>query len=84
MTQKSKPTLPEVIPLVKQWYAEPERAAGDLFHVILEDKNYQQCHATTALENARESGNPQAIELAEKLVAMSATQRRKLSATWSR
>jgi hypothetical protein len=36
------------------------------------------------LKDARELGDPQAIDLAEKLVAMSQTQRRKLRKVWYR
>lgn len=79
-----KPTIPEVIPLVKAWYAIPGNDVGGIFHVMLDDGNWEQTFANSALENARELGDPQAIELAEKLVAMSGTQRRKLRKVWYR
>jgi hypothetical protein len=77
-----KPTVPEVIPLVKAWYALPGNGVGGIFHVLLDNGNCEQHFANSALQDARELGDPQAIELAEKLVAMSQTQRRKLRKVW--
>lgn len=81
---QKKPTIPEVIPLVKAWYALPGNDVGGIFHVMLDDGNWEQCFAHSALQDARELGDPQAIELAEKLAAMSGTQRRKLRKVWYR
>ena len=74
-----KPTVPEVIPLVKAWYAKPGNACGGIFHVILDDGNHEQHWAAKALEEARASEDEDAIHLAALLAAMSPTQRRKLS-----
>lgn len=79
----NKPTVPEVAALVKAWYAKPGNAAGGIFHVILDDGNSEQFFAESALEEAVTSGDPESIELAQKLVAMSPTQRLKLSHVWS-
>lgn len=81
-SKQKKPTLPEVIPLVRAWYALPGNGAGGMFHIIIDDGNYEQHFANSALKEARETGDPVAIELAEKLAAMSSTQRRKLRKTW--
>jgi hypothetical protein len=81
---QKKPTIPEVIPLVKAWYALPGNDVGGIFHVMLDDGNWEQCFANSALQDARELGDPQAIELAEKLAAMSGTQRRKIRKVWFR
>jgi hypothetical protein len=83
MDTQKKPTVPEVIPLVKQWYALPGNGAGGIFHVLLDDGNCEQCFAVSALAQAQELGDPLAIELAQKLVAMSTTQRKKLRQVWS-
>lgn len=80
--QQKKPTLPEVIPLVRAWYKLPGNGAGGMFHIIIDDGNCEQHFANSALEDARETGDPVAIELAEKLAAMSSTQRKKLRKTW--
>jgi hypothetical protein len=74
-----KPSVAEVLPVVKAWYAKPGNRCGGMFHVILDDGNHEQHWATSALAEARASGNGEAIHLVELLVAMSPTQRRKLS-----
>ncbi|MCT0528339.1 hypothetical protein N0599_21620 [Pseudomonas aeruginosa] len=79
-TQK-KPTVPEVMPLVREWYDKPGNQTGGIFHVILDDGNYEKVFADQALKSARELGDPEAVILAELLVAMSPTQRRKLSSS---
>lgn len=78
---RRKPTVPEVMPLVREWYAMPGNQAGGIFHIILDDGNCQQTFADQALESARQLGDPVGLELAELLAAMSPTQRRKLSAS---
>ena len=76
---RQKPTIPEVLPIVKAWYAKPGNECGGMFHIILDDGNHEQHWATKALEEARASGDGEAIHLAELLAAMSPTQRLKLS-----
>lgn len=75
-----KQSIPEIIPLVLEWYAKPENASGGIFHCILEDGNHEQRWADMALEDAVVSGDKLAVKLAMALAAMSSTQRRKLSA----
>lgn len=79
MQNVMKPTIPEVLPLVKAWYAKPGNGCGGLFHIMLEDGNHEQVWAVKALEAAQSSSDPEAIALASLLVAMSPTQRLKLS-----
>lgn len=74
-----KPTIPEVLPHIKAWYAKPGNECGGLFHVILEDSNAERHWAQVALEDARATQDADAIHLAELLAAMSTTQRLKLS-----
>ncbi|WP_432263302.1 hypothetical protein [Cupriavidus sp. TMH.W2] len=78
----AKPSLPEIKPLVRAWYAKPGNGAGGLFHLIIEGGNNEQRWANAALEAARASGDADAICLGELLAAMSPTQRQKLSKTW--
>lgn len=79
MTEKAaKPTIPEVLPLIKQWYSKEGNSCGGIFHVILSDGNYQQTWADEALEHAKQIGDPDAIQLASLLAIMSGTQRLKL------
>lgn len=82
--KKTKPSIPDIVPLVLEYYAREGNSAGGIFHVIIDDKNYEQCFANSALVEARETKDPLTIQIAEMLVEMSSTQRRKLSASlWS-
>lgn len=74
-----KPTIPEVLPIAKAWYSKPGNGVGGMFHIILEDGNNEKHWAERALEQAQASGDADAIQLAKLLVAMSPTQRLKLS-----
>jgi hypothetical protein len=38
----TKPTLPEVRPIIDAWYARPENGAGGELHVILDDNNMER------------------------------------------
>lgn len=71
-----KPTVPEVLPLVKALY---ERSCvGCCLHILLDDGNVKDHHAQFCLEWARKEGHADCIELAEKIVQMTQTQRLKL------
>jgi hypothetical protein len=74
-----KPSIPDIVPSLLEYYRREGNESGGIFHVIVEDTNYEKCHARSALEQARELGDPLTIKIAEMLVEMSATQRRKLS-----
>ncbi len=73
----NRPTVPQVLPLVKKVYER--HAAGCCLHVVLDDCNYEREFAEFCLEYAKEQKHPECIELAEKLVQMSNTQRSKLA-----
>jgi hypothetical protein len=79
-----KPSIQDVVPSLLEYYRRDGNDSGGIFHVIVADKNYEQCHAVSALENAQASGDALEIKIAELLIAMSTTQRRKLSASWGR
>jgi hypothetical protein len=75
-----KPTVPEVLPLVKAFYAKPGNGVGGKLHVVLEDRNVETSHVQFCLDAAKEAGDEDAVALAELLLRMSTTQRRKLCA----
>lgn len=79
--KKAKPTIPDIVPLVLEYYGREGNGEGGIFHVVLEDKNYDQCHAASALEEAKILNDPLTLRIAEMLSRMSSTQRRKLSAS---
>lgn len=74
-----KPTIAEVAPLLRAYYAKPGNSMGGVFHIITEDGNYEDHFAQECLTFAREDGDPEGIALGELLVRMSGTQRKKLS-----
>lgn len=73
-----KPTVPQAIEALTTYYRLPGRDNGGVVHIITEDGNCKQSHADWCVEQARESGSPEDIEIAVMLAAMSPTQRRKL------
>lgn len=79
--KRAKPSIPDIVPLVLEYYAREGNSVGGIFHVILDDKNYEKCFADSALLEARETKDPLTIKIAEMLADMSSTQRRKLSAS---
>lgn len=72
-----KPTVPDVLPLVKALYKR--NSAGCCLHVLLDDGNVGDSTAAYCLQYARDAGHHDCEELASKVVLMSATQRRKLA-----
>lgn len=71
-----------LILLVREWFSQPSNEDGGIFHVMLEDGNVEQEFADIALAQARESGDPTAIELAEKLAALTVAERIKVCEAW--
>lgn len=60
------------------YYRLPGRENGGVVHIITEDGNAKQSHADSCVEEARQHGTSEDVEIAELLAAMSLTQRRKL------
>lgn len=74
----TKPTITEVLPLVRAYYAKPGNEAGGSLHVVLDDGNVSDDDVRFCLQQTREHGDADGVALAEKLLLMSRTQRRKL------
>mgnify|MGYP001590620201 FL=1 len=72
----TKPTVPEVLPLVRAVYAR--HCAGCCLHIMTDDGNCEQSNADFCLQAAREGGHPDCLAAAEMLARMSLTQRRKV------
>ena len=75
----TKPTIPEVLPLVRAYYALPGNGAGGSLHIVLDDQNVDDADVQFCLDHARERGDEPGVTLATLLLAMSKTQRKKLS-----
>lgn len=82
MDKAQKQKIRDLIPLVRDWFSRPGNEGGGIFHVVLEDGNFEQAFADSALAEARKSGDATAIELAERLTALTDTERRKLCDSW--
>jgi hypothetical protein len=71
-----KPTIPEVLPLVREYYAE--HMAGGTLHIVLDDGNVDDSDVQFCLEYAQREGDEAGVRLAAILLRMSKTQRLKL------
>ena len=74
-----KPTVPEVQPYVNAYYAMEGNGAGGSLHIVLDDGNVNDGHVQFCIEFAQERDDPDGVLLARVLLAMSPTQRLKLS-----
>lgn len=74
--------IQELIQQVREWIKLPGNAEGGIFHVVLEDGNVEQEFSDMALEAARQGGDAQTIELAEKIAALSDDEREQLCNSW--
>ena len=74
----TKPTIPEVLPKVQEYYKD--HLAGGNLHIVLDDGNVRDSDVMFCLERAKQKNDIKGIELANLLLRMSTTQRRKLYA----
>jgi hypothetical protein len=77
-TKTNKPTLPEVIPLVLDYYAKEGNCAGGNLHIVLDDGNLQNSSIEYCLKCAEEENDVDGVVLAKLLLLMSHTQRKHL------
>jgi hypothetical protein len=73
-----KPTVPEVQPLVEAYRALPGNIVGGSLHVVLDDGNVDDKSIGYCLNAAREDGDEDGAAIAQVLLRMSKTQRRKV------
>ena len=76
MSNPNRPTVPEVLPMVRSLYER--HLAGCCLHIVLDDGNVEDSSVSYCLEFSRTEGHTECEELALKLLAMSRTQRLKL------
>lgn len=77
---RDRPTVPEVLPLVRALYAR--HGAGCCWHVVLDDGNYDcvsWCVDRIEKEGCYDGGDTECFALAELLPRLSKTQLRKLN-----
>ncbi len=71
----TKPTLPEVDPIIEAYYKLPDNGAGGELHCVLDDGNYEARHIRSTL---RDSIKPETRALCLVLLMLSNSQRRKM------
>jgi len=79
MNQMTKPTVHEVLPLVRAYYGKPENNVGGNLHLVLDDVNVEDQHVSFCLEVAKERNDDDGVRIAELLLRMSKTQRYKVA-----
>lgn len=75
---RSKPTVPEVLPLVRALYRR--HSAGCCLHVVMDDCNVGHAVMASVLASALDVGHGDCVRLARLLAQMSPSQRRRLAA----
>ena len=71
-----KPTVPEVLPLVREYYLK--HPVGGNLHIVIDDGNVDDKYVKFCLEQATSQNDSGGIAIACLLLMMSKTQRRKI------
>jgi hypothetical protein len=79
-----KPTVPELIPLVRQYAKRPENNVGGDYHLLFEDLNWETAHVQHCLDSATAKGDELGMRIGKLLLQMSRTQRLKLAGMFYR
>lgn len=78
MNNATRPTVPEVVPLALDYLATPGNDNGGSLHIALIDGNLEDVHLAFCRGRAIERGDGEGLMLAELLLRLSMTQRRKV------
>ena len=78
MSDLRKPTIPEMLPVLKQYYELPGNSVGGSLHIVLEDGNVKNKHVDSCIEDAHECGDMAGYYIGKLLRLMSFTQRTKI------
>lgn len=73
-----KPTVPEVIPIMRKYAALPGNSVGGSLHIVLDDGNVDDDSVLHCIKWAHECADVAGVKLGEILLRMSRTQRKKL------
>ena len=80
LPKDQRPTVRDVTAIAKAYYAHPSNSVGGNLHIVLEEWNIETKHVEHCKQQAIESGDAAGVELADLLLQMSKTQRRKVAA----
>lgn len=72
--------VPEILPLLKDYY--PNHRSGGSLHIVLEDGNVDNKHVEYCKQYAIERGDADGARIADILLTMTKTQRRKAAYLW--
>lgn len=75
---RDRPTVPDVLPLVRAIYERPDGICGCCLHIVTDDGNVDQDCADYCVTYARERGHADCLKAAEMLAAMTMTQRKQV------
>jgi hypothetical protein len=75
-----RPTVPEVLALVRAYYALPGNAAGGNCHLVLDDGNVEDGNIRFCLEACEAEGDAPGARLMGLMLRMTRTQRNKVRA----
>ena len=75
----SRPTVLDVIPMVRAYYAKPGNIVGGSLHIVLDDMNVDDSHVEWCLAYAIRKNDTDGVALAKVLLQMSKTQRLKIA-----
>lgn len=75
----TRPTVPEVLPIMRAYAAKPGNGAGGALHCVLDDGNVRNQDVEWCRAHAEESGDTDGVALADLLLKMTRTQRAKLA-----
>ena len=73
-----KPTIPEVLPFIKDYYSKDGNGVGGSLHIVLDDGNIDDDSVKYCLGCAKKRGDIDGVKIAETLLLMSKTQRKKI------
>lgn len=79
MTDHAKPTIPDVLPRLRAYVEQEGNWAGGSLHIVIDDGNITDSDVAYCREWSRRRGDAEGEALAEILLRMSLTQRRKLA-----
>ena len=74
----NKPTVPEVLPIVRHYCGLPGNGCGGNLHIVLDDKNVRDSDVQFCLVQCEEKEDLEGAELCSLLLRMSTTQRLKI------
>ena len=75
----NKITIPEVMPLIKAYKDKPGNGVGGSLHIVLDDGNIGDSSIEFCKQYAQERNDIDGVAIANILLQMSKTQRKKIS-----